>query len=295
MNSIASNQFQMAQSLLEKSFGSAKTLKNNETNSEDDLRAVAEEFESLFMNMMLKSMRSANRVFSEGNYFDSFESKMYEDMMDEKLSSHLSGSGSLGIADMLVQQLRGGRPAPTYNLPIGEVSRKEAFSSPDSFVKSILPEVTNAAKNLGVNPRHIVAQAALETGWGSHVMFDAKGNNSHNLFGIKAKSDWSGNTVSIESVEVVDGVAVKERSQFKSFDSYQSAIDDYTQMLQSQSRYDKVIGSGDDVKAFGEGLLSGGYATDPEYANKLTRVLQNSALSSKENILAGVHLARGGE
>ena len=285
----------MAQGFLETSLGASKQLASNELNSEDDLKKVAQEFESLFMNMMLKSMRSANRAFSEGNYFDSFESKMYEDMMDEKLSGHLSVSGSLGIADMLVQQLRGGRPEPSYKLSIGDVSRKEAFTSPENFVTTLLPEVKNAAREMGINPRHIVAQAALETGWGSRLMFGANGKNSHNLFGIKAKSDWSGDTVSIESIEVVDGVAVKERSQFKAYDNYEDAINDYTQMLTSQSRYAKVRGSGDDVNAFGQALVAGGYATDPEYANKLARVLDNSALDATTSSLANIHLAEGAE
>jgi flagellar protein FlgJ len=289
MDPIASHQFQMAQSLLKTSYGAESKLHALNTdqegavagNSDEDLQAVAEEFESLFMNMILKSMRSANRAFSEGNYFDSFESKMYEDMMDEKLSSHLSGSRSLGIADMLVRQLKGGKASPTYDISIGSVSKQEAFSSPDKFVDAILPEVDKAAKKMGVNPRHIVAQAALETGWGSHLMFDSKGNNSHNLFGIKAKSDWSGKTVSIDSVEVVDGIAIQERSQFKAYDNYKDAIDDYAGMLTGHTRYTDVLETGDNVKAFGEGLMSGGYATDPEYANKLSRVLDNPALGGE--------------
>lgn len=182
---------------------------------------------------------------------------------------------------MLVRQLKGGKASPTYDISIGSVSRKEAFSSPDKFVDAILPEVDKAAQKMGVNPRHIVAQAALETGWGSHLMFDSKGNNSHNLFGIKAKSDWSGKTVSIDSVEVVDGVAIQERSQFKAYDNYKDAIDDYAGMLTGLTRYTDVLETGDNVKAFGEGLMSGGYATDPEYANKLSRVLDNPALGGE--------------
>ena len=305
MNSIASNQFQMAQSLLDVQTGQRLSgIKDpsisgepigSEENSDADLEAVAEEFESLFMNMILKSMRTANRAFSEGNYFDTFETRMYEDMLDEKMSTHLSGTHSLGIADMLVQQLRGSVTSSSYGLSMGAASLDEAesvptrqadFLNPEDFVDRLLPKAQDTARELGIDPRHLVAQAALETGWGSHLMFDQKGRNSHNLFGIKADSEWNGDTVSIESVEVVDGVAVQEHSQFKVYASYEDAIRDYGDKLSGNARYADVLATGRDIDKFGHGLQSGGYATDPEYANKLARVLKNPAFTT-------IRLAKG--
>lgn len=301
MNSMVSNQFQMAQSLLDvqkgqrlsaiKNISSANDFSVSNENSDADLKAVAEEFESLFMNMILKSMRTANRAFSEGNYFDTFETRMYEDMLDEKMSTHLSATHSLGIADMLIQQLRGSTQATSYGLPMGTASndasrsdgiptRQADFQNPEEFVDRLLPMVQNTAKELGIDPRHIVAQAALETGWGTHLMFDQRGRNSHNLFGIKADSDWKGDTVSIESLEVVEGIAIQERSQFKVYSSYEDAIRDYGDKLAGNARYSEVLATGRDIERFGHGLQQGGYATDPEYANKLARVLKNPAFTS---------------
>lgn len=309
MNSVASNQFQMAQNLLDAQKGlklsAIKDLSASKENSTEDLEAVAKEFESLFMNMILKSMRTANRAFSEGNYFDTFESRMYEDMLDEKLSSHLSTTQSLGIADMLVQQLKGSVGAKSYGLSMGSVptatssvntdeqsggvpTRQADFSSPTDFVDRLLPKAERTAKALGVDPRHIVAQAALETGWGSKIMFDQNGRNTHNLFGIKADSNWTGETVSIESLEVVNGLAVKERSQFKLYPSYEDAIRDYGEKVGGNARYADVLSTGVDIDQFSRGLQSGGYATDPEYGNKLANVMKHPAFTSIR-IAMGAH------
>lgn len=255
---------------------------SQDANSPEAIRAVAEEFESLFMNMMLKSMRSANRVLSEGNYFNSFESKMYEDMLDEKLSVDLSKHGSLGIADLLVRQLSNkstdraydlklGRSADASAGPIFPAERRPAFLSQEQFISEVRDVAATAAKALGIDPDYIVAQAALETGWGQHVMHDGHGNNSHNLFGIKAKSA-DDNSVMIESLEVRDGVASPVKSAFKRYESYEAALEDYVGLLKS-SRYEGVQNA-DSVEAFARSLQAGGYATDPEYSSKLARVHQ---------------------
>lgn len=247
-----------------------------EPNSPEAIRAVAEEFESLFMNMMLKSMRSANRVISEGNYLNSFESKMYEDMLDEKLSVSLSKHGSLGIADLLVRQLSTKRVDRPYDLKMGQseapifsAERREAFPSQAQFLIDVRAAATDAAAQLGIDPDFIVAQAALETGWGQHVMHDGQGNNSHNLFGIKAK-DASEAALMIESLEVKEGVATPVKSAFKVYPGYKAAMQDYVRLLKGP-RYEGVQNA-ESIQAFAESLKNGGYATDPDYALKLARV-----------------------
>lgn len=249
-------------------------------NTPDEIQAVAKEFESLFMNMMLKSMRSANRTLSEGNYFNSFESKMYEDMLDEKLSVELSHFGSLGIADLLVKQLSADHSSRTYDLKMGQPSatlfpseRRSAFDSPRQFVEQLMPKAKKAAAELGINPEFIVAQAALETGWGKQVMFDGDGNNSFNLFGIKAKPDWQGRALSIDSMEVIDGIAAPKKSQFKMYDSYEQGLKDYQGLLQTE-RYRAVSGA-QNIESFAAALQRGGYATDPAYGAKLARVMKS--------------------
>ena len=272
------------------------SLQNAPTNSPEALGAVAKQFESLFMNMMMKSMRSANRTLSEGNYFNSFESKMYEDMLDEKLSVSLSEHGGLGIADLLMRQFSPAAKPPGYDLEFnssdstsnssanGSVSnlstenqafpadRRAAFDEPVRFVEEMLPKAEQAARALDTKPEFIVSQAALETGWGKHVMFDGEGVNSHNLFGIKANSDWQGPTVSIESLEINHGVAEQTKSQFKVYPDYESAFRDYAALIGNNERYQGVTGS-QDIESFTQGLEQGGYATDPQYGQKISGVL----------------------
>ena len=272
------------------------SLQNAPTNSPEALGAVAKQFESLFMNMMMKSMRSANRTLSEGNYFNSFESKMYEDMLDEKLSVSLSEKGGLGIADLLMRQFAPAARTPGYDLEFnsaessfnsssnssaGRLStenkvfpadRRAAFDDPVQFVEQMLPKAEQAARALDTKPEFLVSQAALETGWGKHVMFNGEGVNSHNLFGIKANSDWQGPTVSIESLEIKHGVAEQIKSQFKVYPDYESAFSDYAALIGNNERYQGVTGS-QDVESFTQGLERGGYATDPQYGQKIVGVL----------------------
>lgn len=254
-------------------------LHERKTNSPEALQAVAQEFESLFMNMMLKSMRSANRVLSEGNYLNSFESKMYEDMLDEKLSVSLSKHGSLGIADLLVKQLGPSSTDRSYDIKMTKApqalfpaERRAAFPNQEAFINKVGSAARSVAERLGIQPGFIVAQAALETGWGEHVMFDGNGINSFNLFGIKAK-DWSGDSVTIESLEVQEGIAKPVKSAFKMYGGYEEAIADYGNLL-SGDRYRDALNT-KTVEQFASALQSAGYATDPEYAVKLARVHQS--------------------
>jgi flagellar protein FlgJ len=249
-------------------------------NDPEALKTVAEEFESIFMNMMLKSMRSANRTLSEGNYFNSFETKMYEDMLDEKLSVELGRNGGLGIADLLMRQFAPDERTPTYDLKLGQsddpgvfpAERRAVFDGPQEFVASLLPKAISAAESLDIKPEFIVAQAALETGWGQHVMHTGNGDNSHNLFGIKAGSSWQGETMSLDSLEVERGVARQVTSQFRVYPDYETAFADYAKLISENDRYQAVPGS-QDIETFASGLAEGGYATDPNYAAKVTRVM----------------------
>ena len=281
------------------------------------LEAVATQFEGLFMHMMLKSMRAVNRVFSEGNYLSSFETGMYEDMLDEKLSTSMSSTHALGIADMMIRQL-GDQPRPTnYALPMGApallspapssttsadqaakatqatverlvrrppgvkiepAQRQAVFDSPQAFVEGLRTDAQVTAAQLGLAPRGLLAQAALESGWGQHVIHDGAGANSHNLFGIKAGKDWHGATVAIASVEVSNGVVGRQVSHFKRYDSYGQAFADYAKLLQGDARYRSVLQAGKDTADFSRNMGQSGYATDPDYAKKLDRVMTHPAL-----------------
>ncbi len=234
------------------------------------LREVARQFESLFTKMMLESMRSAS--FGDP-MFGSDQVDMYQDMMDDQLAVQLSQGKGLGLADMLIRQLSQGQPnagaaAPGLSVPGGAAVTREQR---EKFVDAIRPHAEAAARELGVDPRGIIAQAALETGWGTSQPSDASGA-SHNLFGIKAGASWRGASVSSETQEYVAGVAGRENARFRAYGSMAESVGDYVRLLRDNPRYAAALNTGGDVRAFATALQKGGYATDPEYANKLVSV-----------------------
>lgn len=285
---------------------------------EQTLRQVAGQFESLFVNMMLKSMRQAS--LAEG-LFDSEQSKMYQDMADQQLASDLSMRGGLGLQDVIMRQLGGARyansaeavPGQTFSIdtvtvrpslgirvnekiieqireakpqPLAEdtevvetdmTNMPKRFNSPVEFVEKLWPYAERAAEKLGVAPEVILSQAALETGWGKFILADQQGS-SFNLFNIKAHR-WDGDTVAKNALEYRDGKALHEQSQFRAYDSYQHSFDDYVRFLQTQPRYSQALQHVGDPNAFIEQLHKAGYATDPQYADKIKRIMNSDTLA----------------
>jgi len=231
------------------------------------LREVARQFESIFTKMMLQSMRDAS--FGDP-MFGSDQGDMYQGMMDDQLAVQLSAGRGLGLADMLIRQLGQGAPAEgagqTTDSPAASVSTEQKRR----FLEEIGPHAEAAARELGVDPRAIVAQAALETGWGSSR--PGANGDSHNYFGIKAGASWGGASVSADTTEFVDGAARGERAQFRAYGNVAENVGDYVRVLRDNPRYASALGTGGDVRAFANALQRGGYATDPEYANKLVTV-----------------------
>jgi flagellar protein FlgJ len=236
-----------------------------EANDPKTLREVARQFESIFTKMMLKSMREAS--FGD-SLLGSDQVEMYQGMMDDQLALSLSQGKGLGLADMLVRQLQ-------TNAGVADAGNA-AGSGPVSpgqqrkFVEEMLPHATAAARELGVDARAIVAQAALETGWGTSQPKDASGT-SNNYFGIKAGASWRGASVSAETTEFVAGQAGRESAGFRTYGSVAESVADYVRVLR-EPRYAAARGTGSDVRAFADALQRGGYATDPEYANKLVTI-----------------------
>lgn len=329
-------------------------------NSPENLRKVAEQFESLFMNMMVKSMRQANEVFAEGNPLNTQQTRFYQDMYDNQLTVHLAEKQGVGLAEVLMRQLSPkGAAAPAVaeasagpvtdqsallarrrlaisssyravaadagaaasvapaqtttatpaavaaareasaewqpmralqgvarNRPsvdqIGQATPqaaaaatdgKRAFASPQEFTAAMLPMAEKAAKRLGVDPHYLVAQAALETGWGKSIIRQGDGS-SHNLFGIKAHGGWQGDSASVMTAEYRDGVKGMERASFRSYSSFEQSFDDYVTFLESNSRYAKALDSTANPDAFMRELQRAGYATDPQYARKISQIAQ---------------------
>jgi len=183
------------------------------------LKEAAKQFESLFTQMLLKSMREANKSFGE-SMFESEQTEFYQDMFDDQMAVHMSQGKGLGLADMLIRQLtqpgvNGGQwpvagedqKQPSTHFVPAAVHRPP-FTSKSDFVSQMLPHAEAAARELGVDPHALLAQAALETGWGKSVPCNAAGECSFNLFGIKAGSQWSGASVNVPTLEFEEGIAV---------------------------------------------------------------------------------------
>ena len=150
----------------------------------------------------------------------------------------------------------------------------KAFSDSDTFVATMLPMAEQAAKRIGIDPRYLVAQAALETGWGKSVMRNTDGSSSHNLFGIKASGNWQGEQARAITSEFRDGQFVKETAAFRSYDSYQDSFHDLVNLLQGNSRYQGALDAADNPEQFARELQKAGYATDPGYAKKIISIAQ---------------------
>jgi flagellar protein FlgJ len=236
------------------------------------LREVARQFEAIFTKMMLDSMRAAS--FGDP-MFGSDQGDMYQDMMDDQLAIEMSQGKGLGLADMLIRQLsHGGNVTPgAPGLPVGPSVNEQ---TKQQFIEKMLPQAQAAGHELGVDPHAIIAQAALETGWGTSQPADESGA-SHNLFGIKAGGRWQGASVASSTVEYESGVANDEVARFRAYGSAEDSVNDYVSLLRDNPRYSAALNTGGDVQAFATALQRGGYATDPHYANKLVAVTEQVA------------------
>ncbi|WP_018150238.1 flagellar assembly peptidoglycan hydrolase FlgJ [Leeia oryzae] len=150
----------------------------------------------------------------------------------------------------------------------------------DDFISRIYNGLQRASSLIGVSPKAIAAHAALESGWGKREIRDANGRNSYNLFGIKAGEGWQGRVAEITTTEYVNGSPVKQVDKFRAYDSYEDAFADYAKLLASNDRYGQALNKGADVTGFALALQRGGYATDPNYALKLTQVAKQSRLQA---------------
>ena len=166
--------------------------------------------------------------------------------------------------------------APSGIPPAG-LPRMPAGAGPRAFVEKIWPEAVEASRITGIPARFLVAQAALETGWGKHELKNADGSSSHNLFNIKAGRRWTGDTVNTVTTEYSNGVAGRENARFRAYGSYAESFQDYARLIRNNPRYAGVAGQ-DDAVAFARGLQSAGYATDPLYADKLARIINGNTL-----------------
>lgn len=161
---------------------------------------------------------------------------------------------------------------------IKAVTDKTNFKSPEEFVQYVLPYAEKAANDLGVSPLVLVAQAALETGWGKAVTRHPDGSSSFSLFNIKADKRWGGDHVVKSTLEYNNGFAKHEKAAFRSYDSYADSFSDYVDFLRTNSRYVNALDNQGDDALFIKDLHKAGYATDPEYANKILDILNRQSI-----------------
>lgn len=346
------------------------------------IKEVAKKFEGLLVQQMLKSMREANDVFSEGNFMDSQTTRFHRDMLDQQMVLNLTSGPGIGLADhfyrQMMQQHGHGFDTPDDKTSasvgeLGELSPREArLSTPvtplnasstdalddwiqdfmrmsdsgqgqfadegeshippaapgipyplisqllakppvtavrsaqktsispsqENFVMMLKPHAEKAARELQINPDVLIAQVALETGWGKHVIHDRSGENSFNLFNIKAGRSWQGDKVKVNTLEYRNGIAAQEKSDFRKYQSYAESFSDYVRLIKNNPRYEKALMAGNNSSAYADALQSAGYATDPEYAKKIKRLLNNDLFKSlgvnnavdtvKQGVQAGV-------
>jgi peptidoglycan hydrolase FlgJ len=306
----------------------------SQTDKAAAMRSIAQQFEQMMLQQMMKSMRQANESFGEGDITSSSEEKFYRDMFDNQLSLSMSQGRGFGMAEALLRQFRGkyatgpeggaaagaaAQAGPTTSLQ--NVARRQALQAltntpgveatpefaeamyqlfqgggetqerstapvdasaidgtPDAFVKTLLPVAERIAQQLGVDSRILLSQAALETGWGQKVLQRGNGASSFNFFNIKAGADWQGATVTVPTIEYRNGVAVREVATFRAYASPEESFSDYANLIAENPRYQQALARGGNPAAYIRALAAAGYATDPQYADKILSIFSSDQL-----------------
>ncbi len=284
----------------------SKVNNQAKTDSPAALQKVAKQFEALFLNNILKGMRSAK--LAEGA-FDSDQSKTYNEMYDQQLSVHLSGKPGVGLADLIVKQLspKGENPNPTsleeylndpvslVRTPDGKIfngydddgknempfknGRSVPIQSAVDFVRQLQPFAEQAAKGLGIDPNALLAQAALESGWGNSVIKNSDGSSSYNLFNIKADRSWRGKEAQVSTLEFDQGIPRRMNAGFRAYSSFQESFHDYVNFIKNNPRYDSALSKVGNTEQYMRELQRAGYATDPSYAAKVMHIYKSNTLN----------------
>ncbi len=231
------------------------------------LKAAAQQFESVFLNMMLKSMREAT---PQDGMFDSEQTKMFTGMLDQQFSQSMASRG-VGLADIMVKQLS--RSMGVQANGDASAAINPAPSPQFGFVNRMSPHALAASQISGVPAQLMLGQAALESGWGKREIKMADGSNSYNLFGIKANASWQGKVAEVMTTEYTNGVAHVETAKFRAYSSYAEAFQDYADLMSKNPRYAEVLQQNSDVAEMAQAIKDAGYATDPKYAEKLVKVM----------------------
>lgn len=349
-NLINSSNFEQARNFLEIKGLNAIRQQSKESDGDSKkaaLQEAAQQFEAIFMQMLLKSMRKAQDVLESDSPFNSQSTKFYRDMSDQQMAVELSSNGSLGLTDLIVRQLGGdndnftprtllrndatleqikraskaANPSTNLNtssesafplnnpftvLPMSNSNTEStndsltripfvpsrvaaaqldeskqsvnfstpSFTAPKDFVSALTEPAKIVQEKIGVPFQVVIAQAALETGWGQKIIKDQQGSSSNNLFNIKADSRWSGEQIQKDTLEFENGAMVQKSAPFRAYQSLTDSFNDYVDFLSGNDRYQDALQKTGNVEHFLQGLQNAGYATDPQYADKIMATLR---------------------
>jgi flagellar protein FlgJ len=244
------------------------------------IKETAKQFESLFMQEVMKSMRAS--TLSTG-MLDNQATQMGTEMLDQQFATKMTGLPG-GLSEAIQKQLQrqmgitDGTATKQAVQPLPTLSKKSVQPHVQSFIQSQEGAARAAEQATGIPASFMLAQAAHETGWGRHAITAKDGTASHNIFAIKATPGWTGKTVDVQTTEYVDGKAQKVTAKFRAYDSYADAYKDYARLISSNERYANVVQQArkGDAASFAQGLQKAGYATDPAYAAKLAKVIDTT-------------------
>lgn len=283
-------------------------------NSPEAIKEVAKQFEAIFMNMMLKSMREAS---PQDSPFDNEQSRTFTTMLDQQLSNNLASKG-LGLADVLARQLSKNGYDITNTLEQAVTDRPPASETRSSLGATLItnpllntasatlkqtnkvveinraptsnplnqsPNVSDFQKRMthhaeaaslatGIPAHLMLGQAALESGWGKRELKGIDGTLSNNLFGIKATGNWNGKVIEATTTEYINGIKQKRIEKFRAYDSYEDSFKDFANLMRSNPRYENVMANLHSPQGYAQAMQQAGYATDPNYAAKLSDVIQ---------------------
>jgi flagellar protein FlgJ len=241
------------------------------------VRETAKQFESLFMRELLKSMRDATASMKSG-MMDSPGGDLGADLLDQQFAVQMAGQpGGLAevIAKQLMQQMgmkdQAAQPAPaaaTTTVPVPAAAR--------GFVQQHGAAAQDVQRSSGLPASYMLGQAGHESGWGQREILMKDGSPSHNLFGIKAGADWKGKVAEVTTTEYTDGVPHKTVARFRAYDSHAESFRDFAQLISNSPRYAQARQQTGSVQGWAEGLQDAGYATDPDYAAKLSRAINTT-------------------
>ena len=267
------------------------------------VKEASKQFEAIFMQQMLKGMRDANATMSPGT-LDNSGTKLGTEMLDQQFSKEMTGRPG-GLAELIEKQLQRqigdpvatmaseaaanpARPDPVRKSFLGRVWSRESESAAQQpislqgrerqvdFLKRHEGAAKAAEASSGIPATFMMAQAAHESGWGRREIKNADGSTSHNVFGIKAGPGWNGKVTEVTTTEVIGGQARKVTAKFRAYGSYEESFKDYANMMKNNPRYAKVVENSQSAQSFAKGLQQAGYATDPQYADKLTRMINTT-------------------